>query len=319
MSAPEPLTPAEADLQDFPFMPLQVARLRDSDLAAEAHPEACWYAVLLWSAAWHQVPAGSLPDSDAVLARLCGLGRDVRTFKKHRRDALRGFVTCSDGRLYHPVVAEQVTAAWEGKLHQRHRTLCAAIRKHNERHPENKRDTPNYETWVEMNKPCDMDQYVTALSRVTPPENERDNASKRERQGQGQGQRDFILGPNGLVPDDGDDPEEPAGLEEAEGQEEPEPADPSLLPEHVLEAWNGMAERIGLPKARMTDERRKKLKTAIRRWTVEDIAAAIGAVERNPWMHGENDRGWRADFDFLLQPKSFTRLMEGAYDRQSAH
>lgn len=121
MTAPAPLTPPEADLQDFPFMPLHVARLRDSDLAAEGSPEGCWYAVLLWAAAWHQLPAGSLPDSEAVLAKLCGLGRDVKTLRKHRDDALRGWVVCDDGRLYHPVVAEQVNAAWGEKLAYRER------------------------------------------------------------------------------------------------------------------------------------------------------------------------------------------------------
>lgn len=134
MNVPAPLTPADCDLQDFPFMPLQVARLRDSDLAAEAHPEACWYAVLLWSASWHQLPAGSLPDNETVLARLCGLGRDLKTFRKHRDDAMRGFVLCSDGRLYHPVVAEQVREAWESKRQQRWRSECARVKKHNQRH-----------------------------------------------------------------------------------------------------------------------------------------------------------------------------------------
>lgn len=114
-------------------MPLHVARLRDSDLAAEESPEACWYAVLLWAASWHQIPAASLPDNDAVLTKLIGLGRDVKTFKKHRAGALRGFVLCADGRLYHPVVAEQAVAAWEGKLHQRWRTECARIKKANQR------------------------------------------------------------------------------------------------------------------------------------------------------------------------------------------
>ena len=102
-------------------MPLQVARLRDSDLAATEEPEACWYAVLLWAASWHQVPAASLPDDDAVLARLCGLGRDVRTFRKHKAGTLRGFVKCSDGRIYHDVVAEQANAAWAEKLKYRER------------------------------------------------------------------------------------------------------------------------------------------------------------------------------------------------------
>lgn len=186
MSVPAPLTPSDADLQDFPFMPLHVARLRDSDLAAEVDPEACWYAVLLWGAAWHQLPAGSLPDNDAVLMRLVGLGRDSRTWKRHREGALRGFVKCEDGRLYHPVIAEQVIAAWDSKLHQRHRTLCAAVRKHNERKPAERRDSPDYETWLSLECPRDVAELVTAMSRVTGADVTRETASKRQGQGQGE-------------------------------------------------------------------------------------------------------------------------------------
>jgi hypothetical protein len=134
---PAPLTPPDCDLQDFAFMPLQVARLRDSDMAATADPEACWYAVLLWAASWHQLPAASLPNDDAVLARLIGLGRDVRTFRKHKPHALHKFVLCSDGRLYHPVVAEQALEAWERKWQQRWRTECARIKKANQRNGTN--------------------------------------------------------------------------------------------------------------------------------------------------------------------------------------
>lgn len=134
MSAPAPLTPPDSDLRDFPFMPLHVARLRDSGMAAEGTPEGCWYAVLLWAAAWHQLPAGSLPDNDAALMRLAGLGRDARTWRRHREAALRGFRLCSDGRLYHPVIAEQVASAWQAKRTQRWRSEVARIRKHNQRH-----------------------------------------------------------------------------------------------------------------------------------------------------------------------------------------
>ncbi len=174
-----PLTPPDADLQDFPFMPLHVARLRDSDLAAEAHPEAAWYAVLLWAASWHQEPAGSLPDNDAVLTRLCGLGRDVRTFRKRRDDALRGFVLCSDGRLYHPVVAEQVLAAWKGKIEQRHRAECARIKKANQRNETNL-DAPRFEQFMSDNFPASVPYLSPGTSAFVPG----DMASKRERQGQ---------------------------------------------------------------------------------------------------------------------------------------
>lgn len=190
MTAPAALTPPDADLQDFAFMPLHVARLRDSDLAAEAHPEACWYAVLLWAAAWHQLPAGSLPDNDAVLARLCGLGRDLKTFKRRRADALRGWLLCDDGRLYHPVVAEQVLSAWRSKIEQRHRAECARIKKANQRH-DTDLPSPDLPTFMSSHYPAS----VPFLSLGTTPHVPRDKYSKR--QGEGQGQGDSISDPVG--------------------------------------------------------------------------------------------------------------------------
>lgn len=88
---------------------------------------------------------------------------------------------------------------------------------------------------------------------------------------------------------------------------------PSDRPTLVLEAWNLMAEEAGVPKAKMTPERRKKLRSFTTRHKVEDITEAIWAIPRTPFLCGENDRGWKADFDFLLQPKSFTRILEGSY------
>lgn len=186
MTQQAPLTPPDADLQDFPFMPLHVARLRDSDLAAEGDPEGCWYAVLLWAAAWHQLPAGSLPDNDAVLTKLCGLGRDLRTFRKHRRDALRGFVTCDDGRLYHPVIAEQVISGWDGKLRQRYRTECATIKKRNDRagvSATEREPRPLFGDWLSLNHPASVPFVSLGTEDFVP----RDSASKGKREGQGQG------------------------------------------------------------------------------------------------------------------------------------
>jgi len=110
-----PLTPPDCDLRDFAFMPLDVARLRDSDLAANESPEACWAAVLLWAASWHQLPAASIPNDDKWMAQQTGYGRIVKEWLKVRPGALRGWRECSDGRLYHPVVAEKALVAWEKK------------------------------------------------------------------------------------------------------------------------------------------------------------------------------------------------------------
>lgn len=112
---PEPLTPPDSDLRDFQFMPIDVVRLRDSGIAVEATGEEFRAALMLWCAAWHQVPAGSLPANDVQLSMLAGFGRVVKEWLKVKDGAMRGFILCADGRHYHPVVAEKVNESWAKK------------------------------------------------------------------------------------------------------------------------------------------------------------------------------------------------------------
>lgn len=116
MTDPAPLTPHDCDLRAFRDMPLDIGRFRDSDLVTIGSPESVLAAILLWGAAWHQVPAASLPNDDRVLARLAGYGRAVEAWREIRDDALRGFVLCSDGRLYHRVLAEKANNSWDKRL-----------------------------------------------------------------------------------------------------------------------------------------------------------------------------------------------------------
>jgi len=92
------------------------------------------------------------------------------------------------------------------------------------------------------------------------------------------------------------------------------PEDPDLKPEHVVEVWNDLAARHGLPAVKkITPERRKKLRTFLRRHTIDDITEAIAAIPRSPFLLGQNDRGWQASFDWFLEPRNLTKLTEGTY------
>lgn len=130
---PEPLVPAEVNLRDFQYMELDVGKLRDSRFSAQVSGDAFRAGVLLWCAAWHQVPAGSLPDDDIELANLAGYGRFWKEWKKVREEALQGFVKCSDGRLYHKVVCEKAAAAWNSKLRHHYDRACDRLRKLNKK------------------------------------------------------------------------------------------------------------------------------------------------------------------------------------------
>ena len=83
------------------------------------------------------------------------------------------------------------------------------------------------------------------------------------------------------------------------------------------DAWNELAAEAGLPAMQvLTKPRRTKLRARLTECGgLDGWAYALGKVRDSPFLRGQNKTGWKADFDFLLQQKSFTKLMEGAYDR----
>jgi hypothetical protein len=90
--------------------------------------------------------------------------------------------------------------------------------------------------------------------------------------------------------------------------------DPPLTADEVVEAWNTRMVPQGFPAVRrLTGHRQRQLAARLRENTIDDWRDAMSALEKSRFCKGDNDRGWRADFDFLLQPKSFTKLLEGAY------
>jgi hypothetical protein len=116
---PASMTPADCDLRDFGFMPLEIERLRRSRawIFAKRQPELGFYMLNLWAAAFHERPAASVENDDDILAALAEC--DPSRWPDVREKVLRGWVECSDGRLYHPVVAEKALEAWIEKLGQR--------------------------------------------------------------------------------------------------------------------------------------------------------------------------------------------------------
>lgn len=105
---PAPLVPPDTDVSVLAGFMLNVDHLLASELVAIGTPEECWAALMLWCRAWKQIPAGSLPNDERVLASFSGAGR---RWPKVREVALRGFVLCTDGRLYHRFLCQDVLRA----------------------------------------------------------------------------------------------------------------------------------------------------------------------------------------------------------------
>lgn len=97
----------------------------------------------------------------------------------------------------------------------------------------------------------------------------------------------------------------------------PDEPDPVL---ELADAWNRMAAENDLPKViLMTPARRRSLAARVAEVGWDSMQRAIGIVAGSAFCRGVNDTGWRADFDFILQPKSLIRLLEGRYTRGDRH
>jgi uncharacterized protein YdaU (DUF1376 family) len=128
---PDPFTNDDDQIGNYDSFMLNVDRLMASELMALSTGDEFKAAVALWCRAWKQRPAGSLPDDDRVLAAFSGAGAK---WPKVKVMALRGFVRCSDGRLYHEVLCEDVRRAAEQKRKRVERTKAATEARKNQRH-----------------------------------------------------------------------------------------------------------------------------------------------------------------------------------------
>lgn len=86
--------------------------------------------------------------------------------------------------------------------------------------------------------------------------------------------------------------------------------------EEALSLFNRCAETHGFSKVqKLTAARKSKLKLRLKEaGGIDGWIIALEKISVSDFCRGQNDRGWKADFDFLVTEGSFVKLMEGKYD-----
>jgi hypothetical protein len=81
----------------------------------------------------------------------------------------------------------------------------------------------------------------------------------------------------------------------------------------LAKAWNDVAEAEGLPKVSVcAGSRLRHAKARLAEADVETWTTAYRLIAQDPFCRGENDRGWRANFDYAVRPEKSGRWLDAA-------
>lgn len=94
-----------------------------------------------------------------------------------------------------------------------------------------------------------------------------------------------------------------------------EPLTASRAAREAFALYNETAQRCGIPVARTFDKARAKaLAMRVKEaGGMDGFRMALSNLEKSPFLCGKNDTGWRANLNFVCQPSSFLKLLEGSY------
>lgn len=67
---------------------------------------------------------------------------------------------------------------------------------------------------------------------------------------------------------------------------------------------------------KVNDKRKGLINAVFEEYGEEAVKEVLSKVEEYPFLTGENDRGWKADFEWLMNRNNLLKVMEGRYDRK---
>lgn len=65
---------------------------------------------------------------------------------------------------------------------------------------------------------------------------------------------------------------------------------------------------------KLTEKREKAIDNFLKEFTEEQFKNICKIANSTDFLIGKNDKGWRADFDFLIRVDKATNILEGKYN-----
>ena len=65
--------------------------------------------------------------------------------------------------------------------------------------------------------------------------------------------------------------------------------------------------------AKLTDRRKGYVRARFAEYGLEKITSVLRMAGESGFLNGHNDKAWKADFEWLMLPNNFIKVLEGKY------
>jgi hypothetical protein len=98
---------------------------------------------------------------------------------------------------------------------------------------------------------------------------------------------------------------------------EREPEESTAEAKELIEEYNSICGEK-LPKAiQITAKRKRAIKARLKTYSRADLIKVFSLANESNFLCGDNDRGWKADIDWLLNENNMIKVLEGRYTNNS--
>jgi predicted phage replisome organizer len=88
----------------------------------------------------------------------------------------------------------------------------------------------------------------------------------------------------------------------------------SNISDEVISKYNTICTNLSKV-LKKTPKREKAIKSFLKEMTVEEFENACKMANETDFLVGKNEKGWRADFDFIIKQDNAIKILEGKYSK----
>lgn len=86
----------------------------------------------------------------------------------------------------------------------------------------------------------------------------------------------------------------------------------SINYQEVVEFFNNTCTQ--LPNVqKLTEKRKKAIRNRIKEYEATKVGEVLIAVSKSSFLNGNSSMGWKANFDWIMKPENFIKILEGQY------